>query len=49
MHQQLPSVERTQSARYGIAEPDYSQKLVAGGIDDRNGVRSLVRRVNPVV
>ena len=49
MHQELPAIEWAEGAGYRIAEPDHAEQLVAGRIDNGDGVRSLVRRVNAIV
>src|SRR5438128_178546 len=48
MHQQLAGVKRAETGRQRVAEVDGTDELVVDGIGDRDGVRELLRRIDPV-
>src|SRR5215813_13217648 len=48
VHQQLPPVERAEISRGWIAKANDAEQLAVDGINNRHGVRELVRRVETV-
>ena len=48
VHQQLAPIERTETGRQRIAEPDHAEQLVVDGIGDRDRVRELLRGVDAI-
>jgi hypothetical protein len=42
VHQQLAAIERTETRRQRIAEPDHAEQLVVDGIGDRDCVGELL-------